>query len=483
MASVLEEAAAMKQRLRDATNLSKKLQGEAAALDQGLVRQLRAAPKTDFAHGSTGSSARRETIACIDGILTSLNGLSAAKLTGTQRQQARRWKRLQLGGSSCPRSDVKPHALARSYPAAPPPVPAVHAGAVATQARFNRLHAQAEAQALRRDALQASHAKAEAEQAAAALASSRSSNAGTVAAHSGGRSGLEARVGRRAQREQLAAASVDAACAAIMQQQSFDPVALAQERRRKEWQRERRRAAHAAAAAAATTAAEIVSGAGAASPTTAAAAADLATGRDSAGRHRLESEAAGATSEAGDHSSARRPSSRMLGSADAYDADYAAWEDGENGQTVRESDWGGEGDWEGAGYWDGGDDVGSGSDENSASEATVGVLAGGTVAFDYASALDAVDQITLQFGGQAFAFPDDDLNAPQGTSPPLHGSTHYNSGRGGFLALGAASSGAAPEISAFSPGGYGESLNGCGPTSSGATPNILLDSLEELMGD
>jgi hypothetical protein len=173
----------------------------------------------------------------------------------------------------------------------------------------------------------------------------------------------------------------------------------------------------------------------------------------------------------------------MLGSADAYDADYAAWEDGEVGQTGRESDWGGEGDWEGAGYWDGGDDVGSGSDENSASEATVGVLAGGTVAFDYASALDAVDQITLQFGGQAFAFPDDDLKAPQGASPPLHGSTQYNSGRGGFLALGAVSSGAAPKISTFSPGGDGDSLSGGGPTSRGATPNILLDSLEELMGD
>jgi len=398
MSSVLEEAAAMKKRLRDASSLSKKLQGEAEVLDQGLVRQHRAAPKAEFSLDSSSSasnrriSARHETTACIDGILNSLTSLSAKQPSSSQRQQERKWKRLQLGGSTCKDREIKPQSLNRAYPSAPPPVPAVHADAKATQTRFNHLYAQGEAQLARRAEMQASHEKAQVEE-AAAHTRHRSCKIG--------RESLEARAMRRTQREQSKAVALDAACAAIMQEQNLDPIALAQERRRKQWQRERRQHVHASIRAGAVASPSSDSkGASGDSP--------FMNGLGTTDRE-VNDEAAMATTMArrGDSSTNDQIAVASDDMAD-YDAGYLAWEQQENGAIDP-------GDNDDVG-WNDGDDFSPTwrdaiDDVAAASEAFDTASAPASVAFDYSSALDAVDQITLQFGGQAFAFPDENLAA------------------------------------------------------------------------
>jgi len=454
MSSVLEEAAAMKKRLRDASSLSKKLQGEADVLDQGLVRQHRAAPKAKIALDSSSStnnrriSARHETTACIDGILSSLTSLSANQPTSSQRQQERKWKRLQLGGSTCKGREIKPQALNRAYPSAPPPVPTVHAGVKATQTRFNHLYAQGEAQLARRVELQASHEKAQEE--AAAQARNRSKKAG--------QDSLEARAMRRTQRDQSKAVALDAACAAIMQEQNLDPIALAQERRRKQWQRERRQRAHASIRADT----EASPSSDSRDPSR-----DLssANGLDSAAPQLNEGEAGVMAVAAGSELSTNDHIANASDAMEDYDADYIAWEDQENGVTASGNPDGVD--------WNDGDDYSPNwrdavDEASAASKAFESTSAPASVAFDYSSALDAVDQITLQFGGQTFAFPDDNL------AEPANKSNMHEQGLANPNVAGAREPSSFDDAS-FNPKTFGEiaHANGTGSSTSAGTKSSM----------
>lgn len=244
MADVVAEAKAMKERLKQTDKLTMQLKTDVSTMENGLLRMMKAAPQS---HRTHEGSSNRSTILAIDEILSRVEGISEP--SGSKRQQERKWKRMQQGGSST--GSVKPQRPLglMKLPEPRAAVPAVHdkEGLVATQQRFDRLHSHAKDKSERLQALTDKAKKEvseEATKAVASLTSSSSASSSRSRVLRGVPSGLasEERLAERASREAAKQARVDAVAAEIVRH-DYEDFAIAKARRRRRWRSEKRRVA------------------------------------------------------------------------------------------------------------------------------------------------------------------------------------------------------------------------------------------------
>jgi hypothetical protein len=133
MADIHNEARELRERLKKASELSKKLQSEVNMTAMFLDRKMRVQASTTH-----GDSSHRETVMCIDEILSRVEGISSHATSASKKQQEHKWKRLQRGGSTV--STMKDLNEKLHYPEAKF-VPLVHdkVGLVARQETFDNL--------------------------------------------------------------------------------------------------------------------------------------------------------------------------------------------------------------------------------------------------------------------------------------------------------------------------------------------------------
>jgi hypothetical protein len=365
MSNIEEEAKQLNARLRKVTELSNQLKTEVKAIDDGLSRKMRARPSKYH------QESIKTQVTCIDEILRkveSLNDIAARDVV----EDRKKWTRLQHGGSSV--ETVRTRTVLTENP--PPKEQTIHEkkGMKAKQETFENLYKQAEIKAQKLEELAKRTKQEEME------ANQRAKPKTNVSRRSTGVSAVR--------KKEIDIANMEAKVREIMNS-DLEDFEIAKSRRKKKWAREKREAAMAEVAA--QSAAKAVADSIARHPT-----------KEEEGEEE-EDNNVDSRINGRDRNRSPPPSSLSHGGGDGPEVNSSP----EKSKQEAEDDYYESRFEHGLTYEDLIEDKFSGGigNENKLEPS-----------FDYMSALDAVDKVSLDFQGSDFSFPDDNLLKKSTTS-------------------------------------------------------------------